>query len=61
MNFIIELKVITSGCTSMKRERLVIAENKDEAYDMFFASPMVKATMAKAETFSVSLRMIDGI
>ena len=61
MNFIIELKVITESGVTMKRERLVIAENKDEAYDMFFAHPFIRNYIAKCNSFSVSLRMIDGI
>jgi len=58
MNYIIELKVITAGCHSMKRERLVVANTRDKAYDKFFANPIIKATMNRAESFSVSLRQI---
>ena len=61
MNFVIELKVITAGCGGMNGERLVVADTKDQAYDKFFANPIVKATMAKAETFSVSLRQVGEI
>jgi hypothetical protein len=61
MNFIIELKVITAGCHSMKRERLVVADTKDEAYDKFFATPTIKAVMNKTDAFSVYLRQIEEI
>jgi len=61
MNFIIELKVITAGCHSMKRERLVVADTKDEAYDKFFATPTIKAAMNKTDAFSVYLRQIEEV
>lgn len=61
MNFIIELKVITAGCHSMKHERLVVANTKDEAYDKFFATPVIKAAMNKTDAFSVYLRQIVEI
>ena len=61
MNFIIELKVITAGCHGMKLERLVVADTKDEAYDKFFATPVIKAAMNKNDAFSVYLREIKEI
>lgn len=61
MNYLIELKVITAGCHGMKRERLVVADTKDEAYDKFFASPLIKATMNKTDAFSVYLRQIEEV
>jgi hypothetical protein len=61
VNFIIELKVITSGCASMKHERLVVADTKDEAYDKFFSSSTIRSAMHKTETFSVSLRQIEEV
>lgn len=61
MNYLIELKVITAGCHGMKHERLVVANTKDEAYDKFFATPVIKATMNKTDAFSVYLRQIEEI
>ena len=61
MNYLIELKVITYGCHGMKHERLVVANTKDEAYDKFFATPTIKATMNKTDAFSVYLRQIEEV
>jgi hypothetical protein len=61
VNFIIELKVITAGCHRAGHERLVVADTKDEAYDKFFATPVIKATMNKTDAFSVYLRQIVEI
>ena len=61
MNFIIELKVITAGCHRAGHERLVVADTKDEAYDKFFATPVIKATMNKTDAFSVYLRQIEEV
>ena len=61
MNYLIELKVITAGSHGMKHERLVVADTKDEVYDKFFASPLIKAAMNKTDAFSVSLRQIEEI
>ena len=61
MNFIIELKVITAGCHRLGVERLVVADTKDEAYDKFFATPVIKAAMNKTDAFSVYLRQIQEV
>jgi len=61
VNFIIELKVITAGCHRAGHERLVVADTKDEAYDKFFATPVIKATMNKTDAFSVYLRQIEEV
>ena len=61
MNFIIELKVITAGCHRAERELLVVANTKDEAYDKFFATPVIKAAMNKTDAFSVYLRQIEEV
>ena len=61
MNFIIDLRVITAGCHHAKRELLVVANTKDEAYDKFFATPVIKAAMNKTDAFSVYLRQIEEV
>ena len=61
MNFIIELRVITAGCHGMKHGYLVVADTKDEAYDKFFATPVIKAAMNKTDAFSVYLRQIQEV
>jgi len=61
VNFIIVLETVTESSITMKFERLVIAETKDEAYDKYFAHPFIRNAIAKSHSFAVTLRQIEMV
>jgi hypothetical protein len=61
MNFLIELEVITESGAAFRRERLVPAPTKDEAYDKFLSNEVIRKTLSRCERFSVSLREVEGL